>query len=338
MKACNISNYTLFDSLKLEVLEIFSKSLASFLMLLFIPNFLLNATPMTDNEAKIFYDDCENNILESMSRSGKEGLPSLVNDLQYFGRKISIHHNDARLVECYLLAQSGVLTIPGHAKFVADEYEELVRNTYSDGRERYWYIVERLKHMPSPETIVVLGNYLDDFKETAAPDLDVELQRITLPVSSEDCLGTSHLPWLATYSLSEIGLREPPLGDAKLDSYSFHSNCTEWWKQTRQWYQEIKVGKRTFSFRGQPVEYRFNADGTWKTIVLKNPPDDAIKYPIMTREEFERRNPTPETESNVNQSIIEPPHTFWKWLFGIIPLVLVTMWWRISKRRVVSSK
>ena len=38
---------------------------------------------------------------------------------------------------------------------------------------------------------------------------------------------------------------------------------------TRAWWEEIKSGKRAFSYKGQKVEYRFKPDGTWETIALR---------------------------------------------------------------------
>jgi hypothetical protein len=48
---------------------------------------------------------------------------------------------------------------------------------------------------------------------------------------------------------------------------------------TRTWWEQIRSGQRTFSFKGQGVEYRFKPDGTWDTIRIANPADDDPKVP-----------------------------------------------------------
>ena len=62
----------------------------------------------------------------------------------------------------------------------------------------------------------------------------------------------------------------------------------------QSWWEEIKSGKRTFSFKGKKVEYRFKPDGTWETLAMANPPDDGPKptpaKPESTRPE---KNPPP---------------------------------------------
>ncbi len=40
-----------------------------------------------------------------------------------------------------------------------------------------------------------------------------------------------------------------------------------------------KIDRRSFSFKGQKVEYRFKPDGTWETFAMTNPPDDGPKPP-----------------------------------------------------------
>jgi hypothetical protein len=130
---------------------------------------------------------------------------------------------------------------------------------------------------------------------------------------------------LATYAIATIGLREPPLANMKLTIYAYDPECTSRWKTTRAWYQEVKAGKRTFSFRGQPVEYRFKPDGTWETIALRNPPDDAITYTRPTTAK------TPDTAALLptNKNAAHKESLWWNWLIGVFSLIFAFIVWRI---------
>lgn len=157
--------------------------------------------------------------------------------------------------------------IPGHAQYFADEIERLIADPANKGssiRQRSWYIEETLPHLPSPETIWVLGNYLHDERYTPMKGLD-------------NSGATPESSYLATNALRWIGLRESE--DAiRTEKGSRYSDVYDV-KKLRAWWEEIKSGKRTFSFKGQKVEYRFKPGGTWDTIAMTNPPDDGPKPP-----------------------------------------------------------
>ena len=87
-------------------------------------------------------------------------------------------------------------------------------------------------------------------------------------------------------AIREIGLRNPP---EPLDGLALYPD--DLLAATRAWWEEVKSGKLTFSFKGQAVEYRFRPDGTWETIPIANPPDDGPK-PAPAAPDSERRNAT----------------------------------------------
>ena len=144
-----------------------------------------------------------------------------------------------------------------------------------------------------------------------------------------DAVLSSDLPWLATFALSKIGLRQPALDHAQINSTAHGSEPTQHWKKTRAWYQEVKAGKRTFSFVGQKVEYRFKPDGTWDTIALANADIDAIIEPVAP----------PATPANVAAVLANPNNTaakespWWTWLIGALLVVTASIAWRIAMTR-----
>jgi hypothetical protein len=121
--------------------------------------------------------------------------------------------------------------------------------------------LETLQHLPSPETVKALGEMLKE-----------EWQRVLPPHSTvhnvPGALGKN-----AMRTLLELPLREMPTPHYDRDIAK--EQLSAW----QQWYAEVKSGQRAFSFKGQSVEYRFKPDGTWDTIPLANPPDDAPEVP-----------------------------------------------------------
>ena len=165
--------------------------------------------------------------------------------------------------EVHHFIKDSLLAVPGHAQFIADRVERLREesqhlrreNQSSYDAQRQVLIDETLRHLPSPEAIKVIGNYLDDERDPP-PNIT------SLPENA----------FLARVALSDIGLR-----DAPVESRSDIHNWKESVIKQRAWYAQVKAGIIPFSFVGQKVEYRFKPDGTWETIAMINPPDDGPK-------------------------------------------------------------
>ena len=172
--------------------------------------------------------------------------------------------------------QQEVITMPGHAAYFADKIKKEqasiqhlprrpVPGRLEYDRNRYYIIAEILVCLPSPETIKVLGEFLWDDKDAHEwhPDDDWGQRQSN---SS-----------LAVQALRGIGLKDRPLvPDIEL------------W---RAWYEEIKSGKRAFSFKGQNVEYRFNPDGSVSSSPIKLEEERPAPVP-RAPEEAQQRQPT----------------------------------------------
>lgn len=209
-----------------------------------------------------------------------------------------------------------LLSIPGHAQYIADEVERFRKevqhlprmNQVGYDRERQWLIAETLRHLPSPETIQVLGHYLDDERDTP-PEL------VFLPENS----------FLGCVALSEIGLRKSPVSARP----GIHNWREELVKQ-KAWYAQVKAGTLTFSFVGQKVEYRFRADGTWETLAMANPPDDGPSR-IKAEQSAPVRPPRRSIVDNDSSGRSERG-SLWPWVIGIPVLLLAgAIWLRFRK-------
>ncbi len=270
-------------------------------------------------------------MLERIEILSTERDEAAISRLGGIVKKLSLpSHRERPQRPVFEAAQSTLLSIPGHARYFADELERLRLDPKSDyWRMRQWYLAETLKHLPSPETIQVLGHYLDDERDLPRDRIPGYKEFVeSLEKPPEFQIFPPENARLAVYALSRIGLRDAPC--PVISSYS-GSNASYWegtLPKCREWYAKVKSGELAFSFVGGNVEYRFKPDGTWETIPIANPPDDA---------------PQPAQESAMDRSVekpepvrADPPQpslvSTWWWLgiCGSTLLVLGT-WFRRKK-------
>jgi len=224
-------------------------------------------------------------------RPNDADLDNLSLGLRNFGYRKEREGHNPEVDRVYRAIQDVVLSIPGHAEYFSSEIETARKTlgtlTYevSYERKRTW-LFETLSHLPSPETIKILGHYLNDDRDLAdAPKW----------TSDGILMGLNPNSRLALNTLENIGLRDPGFStpevgewpDAKNYATREEAKRAAWnyidtkrkteIEPWREWYAELTSGQRTFSFKGQAVEYRFKPDGTWETIPIANPPDDAPK-------------------------------------------------------------
>lgn len=300
----------------------------------------VSALPTEEPALQEYFTKFEEKISASHAK-GKEGLDALGQSLRYLGRGVD-SSPDSRVQRCYYLAQDAIISIPGHAHYFTDQLEAMrpTREKSEYYRYRGWLFYNTFPHIPSPEMIQVVGHYLDDFRDSDLPNLPPE-QRTVLEDAKNPYEFERKTPnaWYASYALSEIGLRDfPPM-------VSHHSKGSiDNWRKARAWYQEVKAGQRTFSFKGKSVEYRFKPDGTWDTIPIKNPPQDAIIYPtaealqaLATRKKLELAQK--EAEQAAEQKKLHQAQLMklgW-WFVGITPIILLgLLWWRKKRNNVMT--
>lgn len=204
-----------------------------------------------------------------------------------------------------------------------------------------WYILETLPHLPSPETVSVLGELLYDERDAA-----------TKPYK-DPCTGMHGMhpnSVLAREALQLIGLRDPGIAEPVFVRLRQPEKGEPWTSEDalqaefeqrtaqrfenlrpwRGWWEAVKAGERKFSFKGQSVEYRFKPDGTWETIPIANPPDDGPKAPEAIPVTRDEKRP-PAAASNVGANGGKSP---WLWIgAGVAVLAIVIGFLKIRSAR-----
>ena len=266
----------------------------------------------------------EETLESARHKAPREQLVSLWLGLRNMGYKRSYDGHSVEVDNIFDEIQTTMLSIPGHARYFADEikreqkevskYPTITRprGTYDFNRGLYFIT---MRHLPSPETIAVLGDFLADDKDKPGPldpskNYDYDLP----PANSVYSAG----------AINNIGLRNPPM---KTGANAAHPD--DLLAATRSWWEEVKTGRRTFSFKGQAVEYRFRPDGTWETIPIANPPDDGPK-PVLAAPNSEIQTPPSDTIDSVKPD----NRSMWWWIAGVgtALLALAFAWFRKFRR------
>ena len=221
------------------------------------------------------------------------------------GYRRTLDGHNSKVDALYYALQNEFLSLPGHAEYFRNKIEN-ERAALKPKADRGGYdfnrslAFEALYHLPSPETLQVLGNYLDDERDTPP-------ERNWTPENAH----------LAAYALSRIGVRnfpiEGPLVPYRLTIWPDLKQLPDY----RAWWEEVKSGQRTFSFKGQAVEYRFRPDGTWETIPIANPPDDVPK-PALVAPESGKRDDLPAMADSEKPA----DRSFLSWIAGIVVVLL----------------
>jgi hypothetical protein len=214
-------------------------------------------------------------LTNSKTEPDRVRLDKLKLGLLYFAQRSRYERASADVPRLYQSLQDEMISIPGHAKFYRDEILKAqseysanlsngaLKNKYLKTRGLGFYVMSLL---PSPETITVMGEFLsnDFIKPNPAEDKQpvdwskVDLRKINYgdpdpPIYSN--------PWSASYTIMELGLREPPVPFSK-SGLSGKKDV----EATRAWWELVKAGKKDISFIGRPEIYRFTGDGSWEMV------------------------------------------------------------------------
>jgi hypothetical protein len=210
--------------------------------------------------------------------------------------------------------------IPGHAHIYADEIERLrearkdpanpdgaLYNIYRDV-----YLIQRVTLYQSPEAVQVLGNFLHDFRD-ATPVEDGIVHG-----------GIMENAYNAACALSIIELRDPPLKPLLVPAALKYAPDLEGaLARVQEWWEKVESGAIPFSFVGQPVEYRFQPDGSVTSSPIAIPEEERERLEAASREKHRPAGKSAK-ESAVPESPVTPSRPF-PWLWVVLAGALLTV-------------
>jgi hypothetical protein len=289
------------------------------ILMISLSGFMLGNTTGTEDEAREY-----RKLLSQASAQPSLDSITKLGDAVYALTRYSFTPADAELRDELV---RGMTAIPGHARFFADELERQRalaagrprRNQTEYDRWRVHHLCEILRYLPSPETVQILGEYLNDERDVVPPR-----------TPAQDWVDVPENALLACYTLSNLGLREAPF--PRMTIYApanLLPEHAEVLPRTRAWFEEVKAGKRALSFLGQKIEYRFKPDGTWETTTLASG-DQKL------RDELRQLAPSPSAPGlpaawvPVSSSSKDSP---WPWLSAGVALFIAMAAWIIRKSK-----
>lgn len=247
----------------------------------------------------------KSNLSKADSMSENERLDFLSKGLRNMGQRTKWEQCNPEVIRVFNEIQSQVMSIRGYADYFKDRIisgqknkTALIQGSFYRGYEetRYAILGEILPYLPSPETISVLGSFLDD--EADGP------KEPSLPIPQANCD-------LAINGLRKIGLRGFPNIGRTMRWDENHMHDLDKW---RSWWRSVKSGKLAFSFEGQNVEYRFKPDGTWieGPLGTTSPKDRATHSANGALRAERRMNPKADAVAELTRdSEVEINHLAW---------------------------
>lgn len=195
----------------------------------------------------------------------------------------------------FQMAKAKLINIPGHADFLGREIRRLADAEYNHTSEvasndRRWFL-HILGQLPSVETVKVLGELLYDERD---------------PTNGSP----SDSPYVPNSVAAAYGLRELNLRDSPPEAEGGARQEVVAWQV---WYESIRAGKRTFSFRGVDTIYTING------------PVGAIAPPKAKREE--------KREFSIDKSNTQNPLLFVSIILLVMLIFAATFLWLKQKKR-----
>jgi len=223
-------------------------------------------------------------------------------------------------------AQTALISLPDHAEYFERQIAEARAKTSDPWHDQnyhdtYYATAKMLAMLPSPETLGVAGRLLE-----SAQDLPSKEEKIEI-LKAGNRGATSFFACPAEMGASVLqALHVRGEEDAKTAS----SGYLVYW---RNWWNEVKSGRKAFSFKGQNVEYRFEPDGTWKSTPL-NLTKEQLQTETMSKSTSDKAKlPAPLYSTQLALPAIS---NRWYWLGSSAVFLCILAWWAIHKRPTAS--
>jgi hypothetical protein len=248
-------------------------------------------------------------ITEAKKNPTEENIIEVLDKLRSCYRYMD--HNNPTDVAMYQELKQGAIELPNHSVYLTQQIEteraKVADHPFHSGtrgqfnRLRGTIIEDTLCHLPSPETVAALGNYLFDERDTPPPMFP-----------GQDWIDVESNAYLACKALGKIGLRHSP---GLPPAYEQEENLAAW----RLWWKDVEAGRRAISFEGEKVEYWLREKGTWETAAWKNEHRTREASSADMQDEHKRTS-----------------HSL-RWLLVLGGALLGILWLRWKKQRAASS-
>lgn len=197
----------------------------------------------------------ERAVPETVDGQKLEKLGVVIRGVGHF-KQFGNRYDLGQLPELLTEVQSVIIMIPDHAAHFAKNIKDLQTKLNNAPEADKWNVrpaydsaqangFETLSHLPSVETVRVLGEFLYD--EEGGLGMK---EGGPMPTIDEIMAQQKRNCDKAVMALSAL-VDSPPIEK----SGSLRAEVFEAW---RQWFEEIKSGRRTFRFEGDPTEYDLN--------------------------------------------------------------------------------
>ncbi len=254
-----------------------------------------------------------------------ESMEKLARIVNGVGKRLSTADTDERSL--YNAAVHILISTPGHARHFADKLREARAQTdepwmSTEYNDRYRYTKDVLSHLPSPETVWVLGEMLE-----SEEDIKSREEKVRIWESQDRAGGERYLLYpraLAAQALRALGVRGlPPLERAQPSDPTplprgsgapFWKASHRWWNPALVWWAEVKSGQRAFSFKGQAVEYRFNPDGSVTSNSIEIPDGEGERREAAVHEISSTGKKPNEEPAVQDLSVPEFRRSPWRWI------------------------
>jgi len=312
-------------------------------LVVFYPNEEAHALTFEDQfHERLMEVGWKQSLLEADRYSLDERRYVLARALQAFGSD-KIPRQPERQ-ENFQKAQSTLLSIPGHAKYYQEKIEAMRAEVLVNSKKSEAEISKMqdegiefvdvwsyesfsvnafrtLAHLPSPECVAVLGFYLND---------PVGRDGKTLPGANRSNPGDDFDPRpinseYAAIAIRKLGIEHPPfkLYDDRGLGRVREGEVDAW----KDWWNEVKEGRRTYRFIGSSVEY--GPDGPASKEVVQRVERDR-KRDGERAVGHKKSTSTPASEAAITQT--NKPYSL-TWLIAAVGLIGAAVWYFVSGRK-----
>jgi hypothetical protein len=210
------------------------------------------------NEKLTAYEKMVSNLPEDLDYGQLYSTAGLAGYLYTYLRGPLTPDQIARIKSLKVSYREQVMRVPGHAKAISDTIRG--RKVRDGGWNWMWMqhnppeLMPMLQYIQSPEAVGELGSFLDDRMGEKSGGL-FEGQ------------GDKHVYSMGIWAAAALSLMDIEDGPESVTEYDgrklkmsdiahiFHDAPDELVDPWKEWFDEVKAGKRTFQFRGDPLIY-----------------------------------------------------------------------------------